>query len=553
MTTFNPNRNLSEKIAYDTGLYLRLSAEEVESGEKLKNQEDLLKEYINGKSELHLTKIYCDNGYSGTSFNRPGWLNLMEDIRKGIIRCIVVKDFSRLGRNYIETGNYLEMIFPFMGVRFISVNDFYDSVNPSNDFEPLLVSLKNLSNDAYAKDISKKIFTAKEIQRQKGLYYGNVAPYGYWKDDNNPHHLVINKETAPNVMQIFLWKLEGFTNSEIANRLNEENILAPMKYLYELGKVTSKRFSNNVWQGITVKVILSNRTYTGDLTQGKKRKNLSENQRKIKKLPAHEWVVVENTHEPIVSRDLFFQVQQICEQERQINTDYYNRHSQHINPENIFCDLVYCKATDLKMYRTRTYYKNRGMRYRFTTISKQDKNGNPCPIVSIREEYLIDCIKAALEKQAALFLDLNLYLSFRKKKQKKVNQSVISDSFWQIKKVKLLLSNLYQDYADGLLTLEQYLGQKKKYREQLDRLEAMVQTSSKQTAFETEHSDKFKQVSSALSLFDENGLLTRELVLLLVKRIYVYSSKELEVIFQFQDELEPLIKLMQSEVNLCRQ
>lgn len=494
-----------------------------------------------------------DNGYSGTSFNRPGWLNLMEDIRKGIIRCIVVKDFSRLGRNYIETGNYLEMIFPFMGVRFISVNDFYDSANPSNDFEPLLVSLKNLSNDAYAKDISKKIFTAKEIQRQKGLYYGNVAPYGYWKDDNNPHHLVINKETAPNVMQIFLWKLEGFTNSEIANRLNEENILAPMKYLYELGKVTSKRFSNNVWQGITVKVILSNRTYTGDLTQGKKRKNLSENQRKIKKLPAHEWVVVENTHEPIVSRDLFFQVQQICEQERQINTDYYNRHSQHINPENIFCDLVYCKATDLKMYRTRTYYKNRGMRYRFTTISKQDKNGNPCPIVSIREEYLIDCIKAALEKQAALFLDLNLYLSFRKKKQKKVNQSVISDSFWQIKKVKLLLSNLYQDYADGLLTLEQYLGQKKKYREQLDRLEAMVQTSSKQTAFETEHSDKFKQVSSALSLFDENGLLTRELVLLLVKRIYVYSSKELEVIFQFQDELEPLIKLMQSEVNLCRQ
>lgn len=540
MPIFNP-------VTYDTGLYLRLSAEEMESGEKLKNQEDLLKEYMDGKPEFHLSKIYRDNGYSGTSFERPGWLKLMEDIRKGIIQCIVVKDLSRLGRNYIETGNYLEMIFPFMGVRFISVNDSYDSANPSSDFEPLLVSLKNLSNDAYAKDISKKIFTAKEIQRHKGLYYGNIAPYGYWKDHDNPHHLVINKDTAPTVMQIFLWKLEGFTNSQIARQLNEQNILAPMKYLYEQGYVKSERFANNVWQGITVKTILSNRTYTGDLTQGKKRKNLSENQRKIKKLPAHNWVVVESTHEPIISRDLFFQVQQICEQERQINSDYYHRHREHINPENIFRDLVYCKAAELKMYRTRTYYHNRGMRYRFTTISG-------CPIVSIREEYVTNCVKAALEKQAALFLDLNQYLSFRKKsRQKKASRPATPDSLLQIKKIKLLLSNLYQDYADGLLSLEQYHDQKQKYKEQLDRLETMVQTSGRQETLEIEHSEEFTQASGALSLFEKNGVLTRELVLLLIKRIYVYSSKELEVVFQFQDELEPLIKLMQSEVNVCSQ
>lgn len=535
----------------NTGLYLRLSAEEMESGEKLKNQERLLKEFLRNQPDLRITKLYRDNGYSGTSFDRPGWRALMEDVKSEQISCIVVKDLSRLGRNYIETGNYLEMIFPFMGVRFISVNDSYDSANPSSDFEPILVSLKNLSNECYAKDISRKIFSAKETQRQKGLFYGNIAPYGYWKEEANPHHLVLNPETAPVVRDIFLWKLEGMYNSQIAYRLNEQNILPPMKYLYERGIVSSDRFANNVWQMITIKVLLSNRTYTGDLTQGKKRRYLAENQAKVRKLPKEEWIVVKNTHDPIISLELFLKVQEICKQEQQENQACRNRHSQHINPENIFSDLVYCKVSGLKMYRTRNYCQERGMQYRFTTISKRDHAGNPFPIVSIKEAFIQSSVTGALKRQAELFLDMNKILQKEQsgqRAQKGAAGKKQEKHACQIKNMSLVLSSLYGDYADGLLTADQFKEQKRKCGEQLKKLER----EAKQDApMDIHHSKAYSAFEQAFLEFYRNGHLTRTLALALIKRIDVYNSRQLEVVFQFQDEMELLLRHV-GEGNLCR-
>ena len=231
------------KSPLPTALYLRLSAEEFECGEKLKNQENLLKNNLKTRPELTVFKVYRDNGFSGTSFCRPAWSELIRDLHNGQIRCIVVKDLSRLGRNYIETGDYLETVFPLHGVRFISVNDSYDSAAPSGHFEPMVLWLKNLANDAYARDISKKIATAKKIQRDAGNYCGNLAPYGYLRDPDCPRRLVVNPQTAPTVQRIFSWKAEGLSNTEIANALNRQGILSPMKYLYELGLVTHERWT----------------------------------------------------------------------------------------------------------------------------------------------------------------------------------------------------------------------------------------------------------------------------------------------------------------------
>ena len=303
-----------------TGLYLRISGEESAKGEKMNNQRDLRLNNARKKNDLKIVDIYSDNGETGTNFDRPEWNRLMEDVRRERITCIVVKDLSRFGRNYIETGNYLETIFPVLNVRFIAVNDNYDSKKlESRALQPLDTMIKGIVNEAYAKDISRKIFTAKELQRKNGLYYGNVPPYGYCKDPADPHHLIINPETAPVVRQIFQWKLDGMGNSHIARLLNESNTPAPMRYQFLMGAVKAPRYENSIWQGITVKVILSNRTYTGDLAMGKKRKNLSRNLTKVRNIPCEDWTITENTHEAIISRETFFEVRHICTRELEKN------------------------------------------------------------------------------------------------------------------------------------------------------------------------------------------------------------------------------------------
>lgn len=305
---------------YPTALYLRISCEEAANGEKLNNQKDLLLSYAKSQNDLKIVGIYSDNGETGTSFNRPEWNRLMADVKRKHISCIVVKDLSRFGRNYIETGNYLEIVFPVLNVRFIAVNDNYDSNKlESNALQPLDTMIKGIINEAYAKDISRKIFTAKEIQRRNGLYYGNVPPYGYLKDPAEPHRLIVNPETSPTVKQIFQRKLEGMGSFQIARLLNESNIPSPMRYQFLAGAVKAPRYENSIWQGITVKTILRNRTYTGDLAMGKKRRNLSANLTKTRNIPCEDWTITEYTHEAIISRETFFEVQRVCMREQERN------------------------------------------------------------------------------------------------------------------------------------------------------------------------------------------------------------------------------------------
>lgn len=298
---------------YLTGLYLRLSHEEASDGLSLNNQREFLLRFAEGQKDLIIVDIYSDNGETGTNFDRPEWNRLMEDVRQKRVNCIVVKDLSRFGRNYIESGDYLETVFPSSGVRFIAVTDHYDTNNlNANELPPLSTMVKGIVNEAYAKDISRKIFTIKEIQQKNGQYYGNIPPYGYLKDPQDPHHLLINPETAPVVRQIFQWKQSGLSHSEIARRLNEQSIPAPMRYQFLAGAVKSERFAHSIWQRMTIKVILENRTYTGDLAMGKKRRNLSMNMTKVQSIPHEEWTITADTHEAIISHEIFFEVQRIC-------------------------------------------------------------------------------------------------------------------------------------------------------------------------------------------------------------------------------------------------
>ena len=221
--------NLTTMAGYSTAAYVRLSMEDSGKidGYSLQNQEALLMEFINSHSDLHLHKMYVDNGFTGTQFERPAFEEMMQDMRDGIINCIVVKDLSRLGRNYLEAGNYLEQIFPFFKVRFISITDGYDSISPDFTDEALIIPLRNIINEGYAKDISIKVSSAFETRKKQGKYMAKNPVYGYLKDPEDKNHLVIDPEASLIVKRIFQMRLDGTSLGKIAKMLNDEGIPCP--------------------------------------------------------------------------------------------------------------------------------------------------------------------------------------------------------------------------------------------------------------------------------------------------------------------------------------
>lgn len=440
------NLNISQHASipiYLTGLYLRLSHEEAAGGLSLSNQREFLLRFVEEQKDLKVMDIYSDNGETGTNFERPEWNRLMEDVRQKRINCIVVKDLSRFGRNYIECGNYLETVFPSLGVRFIAVTDHYDTNHlDAKDLPSLSIIIKGIVNEAYAKDISRKIFTTKESQRKNGQYYGNVPPYGYLKDSCDPHHLLINPETAPVVRQIFQWKQNGLTHSEIARRLNEASIPAPMRYQFLAGAVKAKRFEHSIWQRVTIKVILENRTYTGDLAMGKKRQNLSMNVTKVHSIPYEDWTITANTHEAIISHETFFEVQRICAKELETNQNRRYSHSDIQNPDDIFEGLIFSNATGLKMYRACNYYEKYGAKYRYATIAQRDFEYTACSIVSIKEEQIKAALSCFFQKQVELILELSVYLAESQSQETVANRKEESE----------YMQSLLEFHRTGLLT-----------------------------------------------------------------------------------------------------
>jgi len=303
------NLFLSAPQLYHTALYIRVSVYNggKEDGSTIENQESHLRSYLSGKCGFILSSVYIDNGESGTNFNRSEFERLIGDARAGKINCIIVKDLSRFGRNYIEVGEYLERFFPLWGVRFIAINDNYDSAEP-NSSDTLRIHLKNLINDIYARDISRKICPVLRMKQEQGEFIGAWAPYGYQKAENNKHKLVIDEETAPVVRGIFTWRLAGWSYQKIVRELMVQGVPSPSQYRYSKGVIKNEKLSLAIWKPTTVMRILSNRVYQGYLVQGKKRAALWDGKLQAA-VPAEDWIVVSGCHEPIVGDDVFEEVQ----------------------------------------------------------------------------------------------------------------------------------------------------------------------------------------------------------------------------------------------------
>ena len=284
------------------GIYLRISKEEEASGiesNSISGQRMVIEQFIHGHRDMEIAGEWCDDGYSGVTFDRPGIKSLFENIYSGRVECVIVKDLSRFGRDYIQTGKYIKYIFPGLGIRFIAVCDNYDS--------------QNLVNDAYCRDISNKVRWQQEARRKQGIYIGAFAVYGYIKSDKERGKLIVDEYAADIVRWIFNMRLCGNSAEKIAGKLDAMEVPSPLAYK----KINNSRFTTTFarsetpgWTPVAIRRILSNEIYTGVLIQGKDRKT-SYKLPDRKKLPREEWIRAEGAVEPLVSREIFDKVQKM--------------------------------------------------------------------------------------------------------------------------------------------------------------------------------------------------------------------------------------------------
>lgn len=531
---------------YKTAIYVRLSVLDgnKDDGDSIENQESLLREYIGDKPSFELQSVYSDNGETGVNFERSGFELLIEDIKNGSIDCVIVKDLSRFGRNYIEAGEYIEKIFPFLGIRFIAVNDGYDNVDPltADNFS---MHLKNLVNDVYARDISQKICPVLRMKQENGEFLGAWAAYGYLKSDVG---FVIDEETAPVVRNIFAWRLAGLSYQMIVRKLTELSIPSPSRYRFEKGLVKNKRFENCPWRVQTITTILSNHVYLGHMVQGRKREALYLGQKQTI-LPEEEWIIVKNTHEAIVSQDVFDAVRQIAAEIKQAYREKL-KFADVGNPENILKGLIVCGecGSHLVRYKNVRVNKHKEPKHRVWynyICPKHAANPQSCSFISIRETAVLDTVSAYLRKMVEAALDTERLMNSRSNRMAVASERdkltmEIEKAQQSLVRIQRYRERLYDDYLEELLTERDYLYSQNRYKEQETELNTALEALlNRQTRLNEEKTKENPWVKSLLP-FSGKLELTPAVVAELVDSVTVYADKRVHVLMRFQDEYERL-------------
>ena len=509
---------------WNTAGYLRLSREDGDKAESdsIANQRRLLEQYISAHPELHLVEFYQDDGYTGTNFDRPAFRTMEQEIAKGRINCVVVKDLSRFGRDYIEMGRYLERVFPAQGVRFIAVNDHVDSVQGRYD---ILLPMKNIFNTQYARDISEKVRSAIHTKQQQGEFVGAFASYGYHKDPHNHNHLVIDPAAACVVQRIFHLFEEGYGKIRIAKLLNAEGIPSPSAYK----RISGDRYHNGrkldtttYWTYATIHRILQNRMYTGDMEQGKTQRPIMHG--KAKQREQAQWAVVPHTHESIIDRTQWDRVQTLLKKRtRQLNLE------QNQSPFAGFLRCGDCGRAMVKTRKAGKIYYGCGSykRYGPTVCSKH----------SISHEVLEQIILEDLNQMISTVQDL-------KRLAEEGDDGAKQNLSGEKKRLEVSLERIYrhkkaayEDYQDGLLNRDDYLRYRDDYTRQEQDLTAQLQqlTQIEDTPLRHPWVDRLLHYGRLTEL-------DRSTVAETVKQVQVFQDGRIEITYTFSNELEILSK-----------
>ncbi|WP_432400840.1 recombinase family protein [Wukongibacter sp. M2B1] len=404
---------------YVVGMYLRISSEDMKASDgdsnSIVSQRERIKDYIANHNELKNASLkeYVDDGISGTNFEREAVMTLIEDAKHGLIDCVMVKDFSRFGRNYIETGTYIDKIFPFLGIRFIAVNDHYDSQKVSGT-GGIDVAFKNMIHDFYSKDLSKKVISAKKANAEKGIHMTAYAPYGFVKDKDKK--LTPDGESSCIVKRIFDMRLDGETLTEIAKTLNKEEVPSPLM----LRKIRKDNFpcnrSNEItyWRASRIQAILKDRRYVGDAVYGKYKRAEIGSKKDIK-VPESQWIVVEDAHEGIVNRQDFEKVQSMFRQ--------YSKKGRRKNTE-LFTSKIKCAGCNHTLV-TKVYDNKVGRIVRYVCNTNSGVDEHKCVKNMIDEEIIKKIVHTMLKKFSLLVEDVNQVNYGRKNSIKKYEKKLM--------------------------------------------------------------------------------------------------------------------------------
>lgn len=503
-------------------LYLRISADDGNVGDSMSidGQRDMLAAYVQDHPELREWEIveFSDDGYSGTSFERPGITRLLELVRRGKVNGIIVKDFSRFGRNYIEVGDYLEQIFPFLGVRFISVNDAFDSAKAGCVAGDLNIAFKNLIHDYYAKDISGKLRAVWHLKKERGEYISPIALFGYDKDKNDKHRLVIDEKAAAIVRRVFALILTGNGTGQAARILNSEGVPTPGAYKRMNGwKCNGHKLSeNNPWTATTVYNIIRDVRYTGCMVNGKRAYDTIAS-KKSRRLPKEQWIIREGTHEAILSQEDFEKAQHWIKKTAK-TTQSKNQHPLTGKVRCGVCGYMMQPGAD----------KQRKYKCRRAQYAEQ----GACFTGAIPLKTIEDALLTSFHALAAVLAD-------RERMEAASSRECMGSGVDSLEQLRLLQKDietikrrkiiLYDQYCDILITKEDYLRQRGVIDIQLRELEERA------NALEQTQRDSVPE-NPAIELLKEADLsagLTLELVDALVERILVYDDKRIEIDWKF--------------------
>ena len=531
---------------YRAGLYARISVETERKREAdtIGNQLQLLKDYVSEHSDLTVFDIYSDDDISGTDFIRPEFSRMMNDLRDGKIDCIIVKDLSRLGRNYLESGEYIEMVFPFFMCRFISVTDRFDTKYQQADIS---VQLKNMANEMYAKDISRKICSTMRTIQDQGKFAGSRAPYGYRLDPADKHHLIIDEETAPIVKQLFELLAEGNTVHFVATTMNANGIPSPGRLLYERGIASTDHFKNSKWYMQTVRRILQDEIYLGWMVSGKFRSTYHSTGKKgSQPVPREEWIVTKGTHEPIVTEELFNKVQEyfVRMKEEHGQTAVYNSKSK---KASIFKGHLRCGECGQAMFLRNKHSHGKVTAWYYCALH-ENYNSSYCVKKAVKKQDVEDIALKLIRTQIKLFTDAReMIIALNKKESSKTKHRIYSDQIRnvkkQIEKYMSLKASLYEDFANGVLSQSDYISMGQEYAQKADELRIFLAELEKEAQKYSQTYAMNGSWAQIIEQYQNAETLTEEMIDAFIDEMILYNNGHVEVKFRFKDELDEVIHL----------
>ena len=535
---------------WKVGLYIRLSREDGDKAvsDSVINQKKLLSNYVDEHEEFIDYEYFIDEDETGTNFNRPAFSKMIEEVKSQSINCVIIKDLSRFGRDYIGVGKYIEHILPQYSCRFISIIDRLDSYTKPNEINSLIVRVKSLAHDKNSQDISKKVRATKNMQRKEGKYISPLAPFGYNKDPNNRYKLIIDEEAAVIVRKIFDWYLDGLGMIRISQKLNSLGIMTRSDYR----KYKSLYYSDDVlrnnygWKPNAINDIITNKAYIGSVAQ-RKRTTQNYKNRKAIYLDEKDHIIVKDMHEPIITKKVFSQAQQILK----------NRCNKTCNKDDrvhLFSGLLHCNDCKSPMIRNSTFQK--GKWYTYYKCKSYNQSGRAIcnQSHSIKHEKICSIVLVSINAQIQSLVNIKRVIEqINRSKTIKIfsldYDKHITKKEKEIDKFRLLKVNLYSDWKLKIISKEDYLYSKETYDKQTEKLKEEIQALIKEKKTDEDiRNNQFQWIENIV----KNGFigeLTREIIILLIDNIYITDDKNIRIVLRHQDQFNRLLDYVENHIE----